>query len=135
MPVRSLRSSVLVWPDRAQVTRAARSWAGAASSQHPGVVRIGYFGSYARDHAGVGSDLDLVAIVRDSEEPFVQRGAAWPVEQLPVPADLLVYTQEEWDCLTAGNTRFARVLRDEVVWLWPDDAPGSASPRRRSSRS
>lgn len=99
--------------------REAREWARRAASEQQGVVRIGCFGSYARDNAGVGSDLDLVAVVRDSDEPFVQRSARWPVEQLPVPADLLVYTGEEWNRLTASETRFARVLREEVIWLWP----------------
>jgi uncharacterized protein len=120
MPVRSLRSSVLVWPDRAQVLRAARAWAGVAAGDRPGLLRIGCFGSYARGDAGVGSDLDLVAIVRHSTVPFVERSAAWPVERLPVPTDLLVYTQEEWDRLTGSDTGFGRRVRDEVVWLWPD---------------
>ncbi len=120
MPVRSLRSSLLVWPDRQQVLAGARDWARVAAAQRPGVLRIGCFGSYARGDAGVGSDLDLVALVRQSALPFVQRSAEWPVERLPVPADLLVYTTDEWDRLLASNTRFARVLRDEVMWLWPE---------------
>lgn len=120
MPVRSLRSSVLVWPDRAQVLGAAREWARTAAADRPGLLRVGCFGSYARGDAGVGSDLDLVAIVRHSTVPFVERSAAWPVEHLPLPADLLVYTQEEWNRVTGSHTRFGRRLRDEVVWLWPD---------------
>jgi uncharacterized protein len=120
MPVRSLRSSVLVWPDRAQVMGAARRWAREEASTREGVLRIGCFGSYARGDAGVGSDLDLVAVVRRAGVPFAERSAAWPLERLPVPADLLVYTEEEWDRLTAAGTRFAKVLRSEVVWLWPE---------------
>lgn len=120
MPVRSLRSSVLVWPERRQVLDAAREWARAAAAERTDVLRVGCFGSYARGDAGVGSDLDLVAIVRQTDVPFVQRSAAWVIERLPVPADLLVYTAGEWDRLLSSATRFARVLRDEVVWLWPE---------------
>jgi predicted nucleotidyltransferase len=47
MPVRSLNSPVLIWPDAESVDLAARRWAEHAS-QNPEVVRIGYFGSYAR---------------------------------------------------------------------------------------
>lgn len=120
MPVRSLRSSVLVWPDAGQVLAAARAWTRAAAGERPDVLRIGCFGSYARGDAGVGSDLDLVAIVRRSDDPFLFRSARWPVERLPVPAELLVYTQDEWDRLMASETRFARVLTSEVSWLWPE---------------
>jgi hypothetical protein len=52
MPVRSLNSSVLKWPDRASVDRAVRAWAIDAAGQHPELLRAGYFGSYAR---GIGA--------------------------------------------------------------------------------
>ena len=115
MPVRSLNSSVLVWPDRDRVIREARRWARVVASEPGGVQRIGYFGSYARGDCGVGSDLDLVAIVERSDEPFVQRSARWPTETLPVPADLIVYTTEEWERLATTQSRFARALRRETI--------------------
>ena len=61
MPVRSLSSPVLRWPDSGNVEEAVREWARGAADRHPDLVRLGVFGSYARDDAGVGSDLDLVA--------------------------------------------------------------------------
>src|SRR5438132_2078201 len=77
MPVRSLNSSVLVWPNRAQVDEAVRRWARASGALHPGVRRLGYFGSYARGDWGVGSDLDLVAVVDESDEPCERRALSW----------------------------------------------------------
>jgi len=47
MPVRSLRSSVLRWPDAETVGAALRQWARGAGRQHPIINRVGYFGSYA----------------------------------------------------------------------------------------
>jgi predicted nucleotidyltransferase len=82
-----------------------------------GLIALGYFGSYARGEAGVGSDLDLVAIVADSDQPFESRGAAWALETLPVPAEILVYTQREWNSLLERGGRFAESLRSEAVWL------------------
>lgn len=64
MPTRSLNSSVLKWPDRETVDRAVLKWAARASARHPELVRLGYFGSYARGDWGVGSDIDLVAVVQ-----------------------------------------------------------------------
>ena len=69
MPVRSLSSPVLKWPHKGEVDQAARRWAGELAARHPEVVRIGYFGSYARDDWGVGSDLDLIAIVKEWDGP------------------------------------------------------------------
>jgi predicted nucleotidyltransferase len=112
-----LSSSVLVWPDRATVDRASREWAARESARHQGLVRLGYFGSYARGDWGVGSDLDFVAVVRDSTEPFHRRSLAWDLTGLPVPAEILVYTEAEWRGLLERRRRFARTLERETVWL------------------
>lgn len=83
---------------------------------------MGYFGSYARGDWGVGSDLDLVIVVADSDRPFIARAAQWPIEELPVPVDLLVYTQEEWERLDPAS-RFGRLLREEVRWVFEREGP------------
>ena len=117
MPVRSLTSCVLAWPDASSVDRAARRWAEATASQDPGIVRIGYFGSYARGDWGVGSDLDLVIVVERAEAPFERRACAWDLTGLPVPAEALIYTTDEWQSL--AGTRFGRTLAKECVWMYP----------------
>ena len=127
MPVRSLNSSVLKWPDAEVVGQAARAWVSAAVAAHPEVVRIGYFGSYARGEAGVGSDLDLVAVVASADAPFERRALNWPLEGLPVPAEILVYTEGEWARMLAEGGRFARVLQRETVWLFERGAAGGVS--------
>ncbi len=80
---------------------------------------MGYFGSYARGDWGVGSDLDVILVVRESGTPFIRRAADWDLTRLPVPADVLVYTEGEWQALTESGIRFARVARDEVVRVYP----------------
>lgn len=113
MPVRSLSSSVLKWPERDAVIAALRDWAGRSARERPGVTRIGYAGSYARGDWGVGSDLDLIVIVRESQHPFERRAVEWDATELPVPVDVLVYTQAEWDALERGGRSLAR----ETVWV------------------
>jgi predicted nucleotidyltransferase len=117
MPVRSSSSSVLRWPDRETIDAAVRAWARAEATRRPELLRLGYFGSYARGDWGPGSDLDLVAVVGESDQPFERRAVAWDVLSLPVHADLLVYTAQEWEALQARGGRFARVLADETVWV------------------
>ena len=118
MPVRSLRSSVLRWPDRREVERRVAEWAAEEAPCHPGLLRLGYFGSYARGDAGVGSDLDLIAVVESSPDPFERRALGWDLSPLPVPAELLVYTCGEWARLQEQGGRFARMLQQEARWLY-----------------
>jgi hypothetical protein len=120
MPLRSLTSSVLKWPDRETVDAAARKWALEQAARHPQLERLGYFGSYARGSSwGVGSDLDLIAIVTDDPAPFERRLLGWELGDLPVPAEILVYTTPEWARLLRQGGRFAEMLRQDTVWLYP----------------
>lgn len=119
MPVKSLNSSILKWPDRLTVDRTARSWAETEARRHPELLNLGYFGSYARGDSGVGSDLDLIAIVNRTTKPFESRSLTWDLNALPVPAELIVYTQEEWRRLQKQGARFARMLKSQVVWIYP----------------
>ncbi len=75
MPVRSLSSSVLKWPYKEAVDSAVCRWAQRMAGERKGILKIGYFGSYARGDWGVGSDLDLIVIVESSSEPMERRAA------------------------------------------------------------
>ncbi|MCP4750336.1 MAG: nucleotidyltransferase domain-containing protein [Proteobacteria bacterium] len=117
MPVRSLSSSVLKWPDRNTIIEILETWAIKAKLQHSELEKLGFFGSYARGDWGVGSDLDLVAIVSVASKPFEQRALSWDLSELPVPADLLIYASDEWQRLEKENNRFWHTLRQETIWL------------------
>ena len=117
MPVTSSTSYIKRWPVAETVLRGLKEWADAQAEARPHLAALGYFGSYARNEAAFGSDIDLIAIVEHSEASYLERARDWPYERLPVPADLLVYTVEEWERLQRRGSRFARVLADEVVWV------------------
>ena len=117
MPVRSLSSRVLKWPDARSVHGAVSAWAARAALARSEVLRIGCFGSYARGNWGVGSDVDLLILVQRSPIPFERRAAGWDATRLPVPADVLVYTVDEWERLSGG--RFHDAVMQEAVWVYP----------------
>jgi predicted nucleotidyltransferase len=116
MPVRSLNSSVLRWVSREEALQAAKAWAERVAQERPEVLRVGCFGSAARGDWSVGSDLDLLVIVAHSDKPFLYRATDFDTTSLPVPADLLVYTQDEWAAMERSG-RCGR-LRAEVRWLY-----------------
>lgn len=74
---------------------------------------MGVQGSYGRDAAGVGSDLDLLQ---------------WPLEWLALACDVLILTPEELQALLdpaqgmAG--RMGQALNRECRWLWEPPARG-----------
>jgi len=117
MPVRSLTSFVLRWPERAFVLERLEQWAAEERKRHPRLNALGCFRSYARGDAGVGSELDLVAIVAGSEVPFERRALEWDLSGLPLPAEILVYTEQGWQDLRTGEGRFAHMIKTETVWL------------------
>ena len=111
MPVRSLDSSIIRWPDRDQVDAAVRRLAIELAASRPDLLRVGYFGSYADGRWGVGSDVDVIIVVSGSDEPFPRRAAAFDVSSLPVPADVLVYTTDELE-------RVSPRILDGTVWVF-----------------
>ncbi len=117
MRAQSSTSSVKRWPTADSVLAALREWARRQADARPELAALGCFGSYARGDNGFGSDLDLVAIVERSDVPRMERNRDWPFERLPVPADLLVFTVDEWDRMMKRAGRFARVMETEVVWV------------------
>lgn len=129
MPVRSLNSSVLRWPESHAVEDSLRQWVKKIVEHRSGLLRIGYFGSLARGDWGVGSDLDLIVVVEASNLPFERRAAEWDTTELPVPVDLLVYTKEEWQSLSKQK-RFREILVQEAIWVYDrerTETRGSAS--------
>jgi len=114
MPVRSLNSSVLKWPTLKEMLEAVSAWAREIARKNSQVLRVGLFGSYARGNWGVGSDVDIVIIVRETVLPFERRSIEFDSAKLPVPADILVYTVQEWQRKDIQNL-FAR---QGILWVF-----------------
>jgi len=113
MPTRSLNSSVLKWPTPTAVREAFVHWAQRLLAEQDHVERVGYFGSLAQEDWGVGSDLDVIIRVDAVEQPFFERPSQFDTSALPVPVDLVVYTEDEWDQLVAEERGPAR---GPIVW-------------------
>jgi uncharacterized protein len=117
MPKRSLTSAVMRWPNVEEVRTAFEIWARTVRERHPEILRIGAFGSYCRGNWGVGSDLDVIIVLRWTAQPFFSRLLDVSDEGLPVPADILVYTEEELQLMRQHGSRFVRELDEIASWV------------------
>lgn len=120
MPVRSLNASVLKWPDRQTIDQSVRGWVSTLVSSRSDILRVGYFGSYAKDDWGVGSDLDIMVIMTQSKKPFWQRSLEFDLTNLPIPSEILVYTRDEWEKMRKEGRGFCQVVEQEAVWIYED---------------
>lgn len=126
------------WPGLEEVDSAVRAWAAEKAARRAEVVRIGYIGSYARGDWGVGSDVDLLVLVSHSERPFSERASEWDTADLPVPADVWVYTVGEWRSMATEGCRFRRDAEAVAVWVFESagcSRAGSAAATERKAES
>jgi len=105
---------VLRWPSAAQVLQAAERWADHQRRGNPDLLATGVFGFYSRGDAVVGSDLDLVLILRECYEPVWERLRRWDTRVPPLACDLLLNCLQEWRTLPQWNPGLAEVLRQET---------------------
>lgn len=118
MPVRSLRSAVLRWPDRNAILDEAARWALRTGRACTEIERILCYGSIVAGNWGVGSDLDIAIVLESSDKPFVARSADYDIAGIGVPVDCSVYTREELDRLRAGKARIIDELDNRSMLLY-----------------
>ena len=92
-------------------------------SRHPERLRLGYCGSYARGDWGVGSDLDLIAVVRSVDVGCERRSANRDLRGFDVPAEWVVYTARETVAMEETESRFSKVMDEKAVWVFESDSP------------
>jgi hypothetical protein len=65
----------------------------------------------------VGSDLDLIVVLKDSGLSPAERYAEYYPDGLPVPSDLWVYTEADWDALESRAPHLWRRIQRETLDL------------------
>jgi hypothetical protein len=58
---------------------------------------------------------------KSSTQPLWRKLLELRLPDLPVPADMLVYTVEEWQSLAEEGTRFYRTVHHEARWVYARD--------------
>jgi len=81
--------------------------------------RAASLGAYGGE-VNLGSDLDLIILLKKSDKPFERRGIDFDTSPLPVPTELLVYTGDEWGKLKNDENGFYPAVSREVIWIYPE---------------
>ena len=99
----------------------ARKTARQMADQNPDISRILLFGSFAREDYGVRSDLDLLIILRESNEAMAERFDKFLSYVPAYPMDVFVYTHEELRQRVAGGDAFLTRALKESIQIWPEE--------------
>jgi predicted nucleotidyltransferase len=101
--------------DRDEILDLARTTARRIAASHPELIKVLLFGSFAGSSYGVRSDLDLLVILRHSDQPLRERIGRF-LEYAPAyPTDLLVYTEQELEAaISSGNAFLTRVVSESL---------------------
>lgn len=76
------------------------------------------FGSYAEGNADECSDIDLV-IIKKTTSPFMERlKEVIKYIKVPIKADILVYTPQEWDLMRKQKNILIAIVRSKGKILY-----------------
>ncbi len=105
--------------NRDEILDLARETAARIAARHPEVLKVLLFGSFAREDYGARSDLDLLIVLGQSDEPMRERIGRFLVDAPAYPTDVLVYTEQELRARLAGGDAFLTRATSESIQLFP----------------
>ncbi len=110
---KSFGSVVVYSVDKVAVEEALARFV-AACREREEILAVVLFGSFARGGFGVGSDVDLLLILRESPLPFLDRIPLYRPVDFPIDVDVFPYTLAE---LRAGQPLAEEALRTgRILW-------------------
>lgn len=93
---------------------AAAAWVDELRRGCADIVRVGYFGSYARGDYVPGSDFDvMIELAHCDEADPRERAFRMRPARFPVAMDLFVYTTAEIETLRSNRSAFLAVIEQE----------------------
>ena len=118
MPKRSLSSVKITSVRRTEVAAALKRWADRIAHDRPEVLRIGYFGSYARGDYTPFSDLDVVVVLAGSPRRFPERTLDYQPQDVPVGCEVFAYTADEIALMRREGRSWWHEIETTCLWVW-----------------
>ncbi len=91
---RSLGSVTVFSLDKKLIEKAIDRFVDGLSKREE-VLKLVIFGSWVKGEAGVGSDVDFLIVLKESEHPFLERIPIYTPSNFPIDTDVFPYTLEE----------------------------------------
>jgi predicted nucleotidyltransferase len=113
-----LNSAILKWPDKQKVLNEAKLWAESTGLGDRNIIKIFCFGSICTGRWGVGSDLDILIILKQTRVPFISRAMLFNASAISVPTDILVYTESEIATFADEKSRFMDEIQKNSILLY-----------------
>lgn len=117
MPKRLLNSVKIKSVHRPIVVKKLTEWADQISRSNKDILRIGYFGSYARDDYTPSSDLDVLIVLKDSNTPPHKRLHDYSIKGFPIGCEFFVFTEEEIEQKGKNEGGWMHTILSEVKWI------------------
>ena len=117
MRKQSSHSVKIRFADKEAVFRGLSRYLDELKENHPEVEAVGLFGSYSTGDYSVGSDVDLLVILKDSLIPLPDRIVAFLPTRFPVGVDVFPYTVEELRRMNNEGNFWIKHILGEVKWL------------------
>ena len=109
--------SVTIFSKNEAVVEAALADLTGRLSRCPEVMTIVLFGSMAKGRASLDSDVDLLLVLSDHSQPFLERVALYRPDTFPTDIDIFPYTLAE---IAAGQPLAKEALAyGRVLWQRP----------------
>lgn len=89
--------------------------------EHPEIDEVWLFGSLARGDAVPGSDADLLIVLRDSKQAFLERLPSYQPDYCGIGVDVLAYTRDELAQMKAAGNPLWQQVRSEGQCLYRRD--------------
>jgi predicted nucleotidyltransferase len=92
--------------DYDQILSGLRQAVRTAKAEHPDIVKMMLFGSLVQGNWTADSDADLIVVVRREFPDFLSSRAPYQIFTAAIPTDSLVYSEREFEQLSADPESF-----------------------------
>jgi predicted nucleotidyltransferase len=97
-----------------------KAWTQKIVTQNSGIIKIGYFGSYARGDYTPASDLDILILIDKSDKVFFKRADDYTADNISVGCEIFVFTKQEVKQRTKKYKKgWVDTILEEAVWIYP----------------
>jgi len=116
MQTKSSDSVKITYLDKPGIKKAITRLVDDLSQKHPEIEKVYLFGSFARDEAVPGSDVDILIVLTDSPLPFKDRITRYMPSSFPVGVEVLPYTQREMEMMIDQGNHFLKgAIQDSIL--------------------